>query len=98
VPLCRKCKSGQVHRSRSRGWWEKWRKEITGKRPYRCSQCKWRGWMDVDPQEFDRATPRPMAPDPPNLKGTLLARGDRLLGMDLKTLDRFHHEADKDDA
>jgi hypothetical protein len=54
--------------------------------------------MDVDPQEFDRATPRPMAPDPPNLKGTLLARGDRLLGMDLKTLDRFHHEADKDDA
>lgn len=37
------------------------------------------------------------APEPLNLRGTLLARPDPRLEMDLKELDRFHASADKDD-
>ena len=94
---CPKCSKENVHRSRTRNWWERWRKEITGKRPYRCSSCNWRGWMVIDPSEFDRATRRSMAPDPPNLKGTLLARADPIQRIDLKELDRFHGAAGKGD-
>jgi hypothetical protein len=41
---CPKCQSRSIHRSRSRGRWEEWRKQVTGKRPHRCSKCGWRGW------------------------------------------------------
>ena len=41
---CPNCKSAAGHRSRSRSRWERWRKEITGKRPYRCDQCGQRWW------------------------------------------------------
>jgi hypothetical protein len=36
-------------------------------------------------------------PDPPHLKGTLLARRDRRLRLDLKELDRFHTLNEKED-
>ena len=95
---CPKCRSEDVRRSRTRGRWERWRKEITGKRPYRCRRCNWRGWLIIDPSEVDRAARRSTVPDPPNLKGTLLARADAQRSMDLKDLDRFHSVPDKDDA
>jgi len=41
---CPRCKSDRIHFSRTRSKWEGWRKEITGKRPYRCPDCLWRGW------------------------------------------------------
>ena len=74
---CPKCKSSEIQRSRSRNKWETWRKEITGKRVYRCSDCGWRGWgPDSGPQfnEAERAlAERLLASEPPNLKGTELS-------------------------
>jgi hypothetical protein len=49
---------------------------------------------DVDPL---RSNGPATIPDPPNLKGTLLARTSQKLRLDLKELDQFH-AADKDDA
>jgi len=89
---CPKCGSEVVHRSRTRNQWELWRKEITGKRPYRCHACDWRGWdVDRGPQfdqdEIEIAT-EALAPDPPNLKGTSFARPDPpSVQLDLEKLD-----------
>jgi transposase-like protein len=45
---CPQCGSASaVHRSAARTWWERWRKLLTQKRPYRCHACGWRGW-DID--------------------------------------------------
>jgi len=74
---CPKCQSRDVHRSRARTTWEHWRKDLTGKRPFRCRACQWRGW-GIDPgptfsaEEIECAA-RAIAPEPPNLKGTALA-------------------------
>lgn len=95
---CPKCNSDDVRHSRTRSRWERWRKEITGRRPYRCRRCNWRGWLATDPMEVDRATRQSMAPDPPNLKGTMLARPDPHQRIDLKELDGFHSLPDKDDG
>jgi hypothetical protein len=98
VPHCPKCHSTSLRRSPTRNRWERWRKEITGKRPYRCRACQWRGWKRIGTsEELQSPQARPDAPDPPNLKGTLLARSDPRLQLDLKELDRFH-TGSKDDA
>ena len=53
-------------------------------------------------QEMAGSHSRAMAPHPPNLAGTLLARPDPKLQLDLKELDRFPSRKDdfldKDDA
>ena len=71
---CPKCQSAEIHRSRSKTKWEMWRRELTGRRPYRCHICGWRGWrIDLGPRfdELDReAAARALAPDPPNLEET----------------------------
>ncbi len=41
---CPECKSRRVHRSRTRGRLERLRCSLTGKAPFRCSDCGWRGW------------------------------------------------------
>jgi hypothetical protein len=89
---CPRCTSEGVHHSRTRSKWESWRKAITGKRPYRCRDCRWRGWAcDSGPQfscdEIAFATGAVAAdhPDPPNLKNTEFARARR--GVDLTVLD-----------
>jgi hypothetical protein len=47
---------------------------MTGKRPYRCSACGWRGWgADLGPRfnkQYVELAIRAMAPEPPNLGGT----------------------------
>jgi predicted RNA-binding Zn-ribbon protein involved in translation (DUF1610 family) len=77
---CPSCGSERIHRSRTRSIWERSRKVLTSKRPYRCRACGWRGWgLDPGPQYGDTELAlagRALAPDPPNLKGTALARGD----------------------
>ena len=95
---CPKCHSTNLRRSHTRNRWERWRKAITRKRPYRCRACQWRGWksigiVDEDPSVSQRVA----APDPPNLKGTPFARTDRRAELNLKELDRFH-TANKNDA
>ena len=87
---CPECRSENIHRSRAKSKWEGWRKNVTGKRLYRCRACGWRGWgVDVGPKfadkEVELAT-RAVAPEPPNVKGTVLARED-VSGLDLKQLD-----------
>lgn len=89
---CPKCKSEAVRRSRSRSRWEQWRKEITQKRPFRCAECGWRGWaVDEEPKFSDverKMAERALAPDPPNLAGTALARdNDRVKEINLDALD-----------
>jgi len=96
---CPNCHADDLHRSRPKTRWESWRKEVTGKRPYRCHACAWRGWgLDLGPkfgdEEADLAA-RVMAPDPPNLKGTALARGDQPVGVNLEELDTFDRPFDK---
>jgi hypothetical protein len=41
---CPKCQSMRVHVSRTRSRFERIRRSITGKSPFRCSECGWRGW------------------------------------------------------
>lgn len=99
MQLCPKCHSKDIHRSRAKSRWEHWRKNLTGKRPFRCRACKWRGW-GVDPgptftqAEIDRAT-RAIAPEPPNLKGTALAVKSAAREIDLKALDHSVVEDEK---
>jgi hypothetical protein len=89
---CPKCRSDRVHPSRSRSQWDRWRRRITGKRPYRCPQCAWRGWApDCGPHftadQIESST-RAIAPDPPNLKETALApENRRMQEIDLAALD-----------
>ncbi len=42
---CPKCETNNVHRSRARGCWESWRRLLTRRRPFRCHNCDWRGWV-----------------------------------------------------
>lgn len=88
---CPACKSEDVHRSRVRTRWESWRKEVTGKRPFRCHGCGWRGWsFDSGPRfgdETAQLAARAMAPDPPNLKATTLAFDEGRADLKLDQLD-----------
>ena len=91
MTACPKCGSAQIHRSRSRSRWETWRKEITGKRLFRCYECSWRGWgIDEGPAPADtdrEAAARADAPEPPNIKDTLLGRNDQREPVDITRLD-----------
>lgn len=100
MSLCPKCKSGNIRRSRTRSRWERWRKEITGRRPFRCRACNWRGWLPVGVADAieAREQARSTAADPPNLRGTALARTDPRLTLDVKQLDTFHRPADEDNG
>jgi hypothetical protein len=98
VSQCPKCHSKNLRRSRTRSRWERWRKEITSKRPYRCRACQWRGWLPITLDIEEPMINRPSAADPPNLRGTMLARSDDRQKLDLKALDAFHSPPRKDDA
>jgi len=96
---CPKCQSTDIHFSRARSNWEHWRKRLTGKRPFRCRACKWRGWgVDHGPSfseaEIERAA-RAIAPEPPNLKGTVLAKPSNARDVDFRALDQGLVEDDK---
>jgi hypothetical protein len=98
VSRCPKCNSKDLRLSHTRSRWERFRRDITGKRPYRCRACQWRGWkkpglVDDEPT----STLRMKVPDPPNLRGTALARPDSdTRKINLKELDKFHATRDKD--
>jgi UDP-GlcNAc:undecaprenyl-phosphate GlcNAc-1-phosphate transferase len=50
---CARCGGRNVHRSRTKGVYERFRKSHTAARPFRCNDCGWRGWL----LPLDRATP-----------------------------------------
>ena len=41
---CPACGSNRVFRSKTRSALERFRRQFTMKRPYRCHACNWRGW------------------------------------------------------
>jgi predicted RNA-binding Zn-ribbon protein involved in translation (DUF1610 family) len=41
---CPSCGSNRVFRSKARTALERFRRQLTMKRPYRCHACNWRGW------------------------------------------------------
>ncbi len=41
---CPFCGSNRVFRSKTRTAFERFRRQFTMKRPYRCHACNWRGW------------------------------------------------------
>ena len=89
---CPKCHATDLRHSRTRSKWEAWRRQITGKRLFRCAACRWRGWgIDDGPTFGDaerEAAERALAPAAPNLRGTLLApEPKRPAEVNLKALD-----------
>ena len=72
---------------------------ITDKRPYRCRACQWRGWLPVALADMDVVIAQNrLSSDPPNLRGTLLARHSTRPSVDLKELDRFDETSGKGDV
>ena len=43
--LCPKCSAEALHRSHAHSHFEEKRKQLGSKRPYRCHECGWRGWL-----------------------------------------------------
>ena len=86
---CPSCRSERDYTSRARSRWESWRKARTGKRPYRCRACDWRGWAQDSGPHFSAdqiaSAARAVAADPSNLKDTEPGHSRR--GVDLATLD-----------
>jgi hypothetical protein len=99
VAHCPKCNSKDLRLSHTRSRWERWRRDITGKRPYRCRACQWRGWKSAGlGDDAPASTLRANVPDPPNLRGTAFARPDSdTRKINLKDLDRFHTAHEKKD-
>ena len=46
IQACPACGHHDVHHSRFRGWAERLRFNLTGRVPFRCHQCNWRGWRE----------------------------------------------------
>lgn len=44
MTTCPSCGSNRVHRSRTRNFAERLRRQFSFRRPYRCDACGWRGW------------------------------------------------------
>ena len=45
---CPRCASGRVYPSRLRNGLERLRQKVTDRQPYRCHECSWRQWRDVE--------------------------------------------------
>jgi hypothetical protein len=45
---CPKCASTRVYPSRLRGGLERLRQKVTDRQPYRCHECGWRRWREVE--------------------------------------------------
>jgi hypothetical protein len=45
TPTCPQCREDVLHHSRPRSWVERLRRRLTGRVPFRCYGCGWRGWL-----------------------------------------------------
>jgi hypothetical protein len=66
MDTCPACGSDRVFRSRARTALERYRRQLTTKRPYRCHACDWRGWGPDDllvSADGDLADAPPAPPD-----------------------------------
>lgn len=53
---CPRCGRFPVTLSHRRGWWDRLRSRVTGKNPYRCRACRWRGWAHASWDRRQRST------------------------------------------
>jgi UDP-GlcNAc:undecaprenyl-phosphate GlcNAc-1-phosphate transferase len=68
---CGECGSLKMHRSHARSVFERARKALSARRPFRCNDCGWRGWLI--PLEFGGSLEPAAAPDLAYLDSTLKA-------------------------
>lgn len=45
---CPRCKSARVYPSKLRNDLERLRQKLTDRQPYRCHECGWRKWREVE--------------------------------------------------
>lgn len=64
---CPSCGSTRVFRSKTRTALERFRRQFTMKRPYRCHACNWRGWAPDGMQAVAPQDGLDAAAEPPNL-------------------------------
>ena len=76
---CPRCASTRVYPSRLRGTVERVRQKITDRQPYRCHECGWRAWRDV---EFLSTKDSDVTPDD-------LRTGRRPSALDQKDVDQL---------
>ena len=50
---CPKCENAEYYQSRMKSAFEKARRAILKKRPYRCHSCNYRGWVKIRPIKQD---------------------------------------------
>ena len=70
MDTCPACGSHRVFRSKTRTAFERYRRQFTMKRPYRCHTCNWRGWA---PDAAPAVAPGDVldAPAPPSDLGAI---------------------------
>ena len=64
---CPSCGSNRVFRSKTRTAFERFRRQFTMKRPYRCHACNWRGWAPDGTQAVAPSDVLDAASSPPDL-------------------------------
>ena len=62
-PVCPKCATGRLVRSRTRTLPDRIRKQFTAQRPFRCDTCEWRGWLPPPRVGHQPAIETPATPD-----------------------------------
>jgi predicted RNA-binding Zn-ribbon protein involved in translation (DUF1610 family) len=75
MTTCPSCGSNRIHRSRSRNFYERLRRQFSTKRLFRCDACGWRGWGI----ELERPEPREEEQKPPKVPPPDLEALDREL-------------------
>ena len=62
-PVCPKCATGRLVRSRARTLSDRIRKQFTAQRPFRCDTCEYRGWQPLPRVGHQPAMDAPATPD-----------------------------------
>ena len=62
-PVCPKCATGRLVRSRTRTLPDRIRKQFSAQRPFRCDTCDWRGWLPPPRVGHQPAGEAPATPD-----------------------------------
>jgi len=77
MDTCPECGSPRVFRSKTRTAFERFRRQFTLKRPYRCHACGWRGWAPDGMQAVAPGDVIDAANPPPDLGAIDVALEDR---------------------
>jgi len=67
MDTCPACGSHRLFRSKTRTAFERYRRQFTTKRPYRCHACNWRGWARDGTQVVAPGAVLDTAATPPDL-------------------------------